>query len=423
MSTLCIIGLQWGDEGKGKIVDLFADSADFVVRYHGGANAGHTVVLNGQRFVLHQIPSGILRQGKICLLTNGMAIDPEALVEEIQGLKDRGITIKDNLYISDRAHLVMPYHKTIDILSERFSHTRLGTTQKGIGPCYADKAARRGIRLTDIYNLRYFRRYLRSILDEKNRILQSLYKAPPLSFSQVYRWAMKYAEMIRSYVADTFEIIHQALKDDKHILFEGAHGCMLDIDFGTYPYVTSSNSDIRGLYAGSGLPPQKIDRVIGVLKAYSTRVGRGPFPTELGPPLSRSLRKGGQEYGATTGRPRRCGWLDGVMSRYAIRLNGVNEIAITKLDVLSGIPRIMFCKAYKCNQDLIEFVPGDTFRLSRCEPVYQEMKGWAQDISGCRNYAGLPSAAKRYLEYIEHFLSVRITLISVGVEREQTIFK
>jgi adenylosuccinate synthase len=423
MGVICVVGLQWGDEGKGKIVDVLSRNVDIVVRYQGGANAGHTVVIGGEKFVLHQIPSGILHPGKRCVIANGVALDLELLVKEIEDLKHRRIWVGKNLLISQRAHLVMPYHKLFDKLYEKNTGGfKIGTTLHGIGPCYADKAARKGIRMIDIYNKDYFKKRLSSVLEEKNAIL-SLYHERPLSFQKIFTSWLEYARVLRPYLADTTTYLQSALSKGEKILFEGAHGTMLDIDFGTYPYVTSSSSDACGISYGSGISPKRIDTIVGVAKAYCTRVGEGPFPTELKNKIGGLIRSRGAEFGSTTGRARRCGWFDGVITRYAARINGIDSLAITKLDVLSEFKQIRVCTSYKLGRKIYENVPADLDELAECKPLYRSFKGWKRSLAGIKNYEELPPQARRFLEFIEDFIGIKIKIISIGSGREQLIFR
>jgi len=419
--TSCVVGVQWGDEGKGKIVDILSHKADVVVRFQGGGNAGHTVVVNGEKHVLHLIPSGILHQ-RACVIANGVVVDPIQLLEEMEELRKRGVKTEGRLFLSDRAHVVMPYHKWLDKHSEAGSQ-KIGTTQRGIGPCYADKAARKGIRVADLYNEPLFRERVRAFTDEKNKILAALYGVGPLDPGRILEEYLGYAAKLRPLVVDAVELVNGAIDKGKRVLFEGAQGSLLDIDFGTYPFVTSSNSDACGISAGSGVPPKKIGTILGVAKAYCTRVGEGPFPTELNDALGEKLREIGSEYGATTGRPRRCGWFDGVTSRHAVQINGIDELAITKLDVLSGLDEIKFAVAYRHNGTTTQHMPSETEVLARCSPVYKSFKGWKDDLSKMRRFDDLPRAAKIYLNFVERYLKVKVTMISVGKDREKTIVR
>ncbi|HLG42308.1 MAG TPA: adenylosuccinate synthase, partial [Planctomycetota bacterium] len=383
MPSVCVIGVQWGDEGKGKIVDFLAEKADFVVRYQGGANAGHTVVIDGQKYVFHHIPSGILNRRTKCVIANGVVIDPATLIEEMEDLEKRGVDFRNHLYISDRAHLVMPYHKLFDRFSETAASKngmKIGTTLRGIGPCYQDKVARRGIRVCDLYDPAGLRARLRQVLSEKNTLIKKVYKEKPLNPGRIADDYLRFGRRLKPFVVDTIRLLHDATARGRQLLFEGAQGTLLSIDFGTYPYVTSSNSDACGISQGTGLPPAKIDRIIGVVKAYLTRVGEGPFPSEIKGKLASEIREKGGEYGATTGRPRRVGWLDLVGASYAVRINGINELAVTKLDVLSGQAKIPVCVAYRYRGSLLRDFPPDAAALARCRPVLKMMKGWSEEL-------------------------------------------
>lgn len=421
LRTRCVVGIQWGDEGKGKIVDLLAREADMVVRYQGGANAGHTVVAKGEKFVLHLIPSGILHR-RDCVIANGVVVDLTQLLQEMDELKSRGIRADRNLFLSDRAHLVMPWHKALDKAAESGTG-RIGTTQRGIGPCYADKVARKGIRVSDLYSAGAFEDLVRSQVEEKNRILAALYGAPAIEAGPILEEYRGYAGRVRKLVADTVDLVNRAVDAGKRVLFEGAQGSLLDVDFGTYPFVTSSSPNASGVSSGTGVPPCKILSVLGVAKAYCTRVGEGPFPTELKDSMGDRLRETGGEYGATTGRPRRCGWFDGVATRYAIQINGARELAITKLDVLSGLDEVRVATAYRVGGKVTERMPSETGGLAGCEPVYQAFKGWTADLSRVRDFDDLPREAKIYLKFLERYLNVRISMVSVGKDREKTILR
>lgn len=423
MSLSCVVGLQWGDEGKGKIVDLLANQAHLVVRYQGGGNAGHTIVLNNQKFVFHHIPTGILHQRVRCVIGNGTVIDPPRLLKEIQGLKKYGIKAKNRLYISERAHLVMPYHRLLDSLSEQLrGKNKIGTTDLGIGPCYADKFARTGIRVLELYHPDLFKARLEENLKVKNLLLKKMGDHKPLSVKSIYQEYMVYAKKLAPYVTDTRILIKQALKARQNILFEGAQGTLLNIDWGTYPFVTSSHSDFTGLAAGCGVPVRKVNQIIGVLKSYTTRVGSGPFPTELHDVLGMQLRANGGEFGSTTGRPRRCGWLDLVSAQYTTELNDTDALAITKLDILSGMEKIRVCVAYHYRGKMLKTFPASLEILQNCRPVYKDFPGWHDDISQLRKHAQLPPRAKKYLNFIQKTLGVKITMISVGKNRHQIIY-
>jgi adenylosuccinate synthase len=422
-NTSCVVGVQWGDEGKGKIVDLLSKEADVVVRFQGGGNAGHTVVNGKEKFVLHLIPSGILHKGTTCVIANGVVVDLVQLLEEIRDLRKRGVEVGRNLILSERAHVVMPYHKQLDALSEKSSAKKIGTTQRGIGPCYADKAARKGIRVADLYSPAVFMERLGALVSEKNKILRALYDAPPLEADRIWMEYRKLADEVEPFVGDATTYVNEAIDGGRRVLFEGAQGSLLDIDFGTYPYVTSSNSDACGISAGAGVPPKKVGTIIGIAKAYCTRVGEGPFPTELTNALGEKIREIGREYGATTGRPRRCGWFDIVASRHSVMINGIDELAITKLDVLDGMPELQVCTSYELDGERVDRIPVDVETLSRCRPVYRTFPGWKADTSKARKFDALPKEAKAYLKFLEKELKVRVTIVSVGTERMKTIFR
>jgi adenylosuccinate synthase len=419
--STCVVGVQWGDEGKGKIVDILSQKADVVVRFQGGGNAGHTVVVNGEKFVLHLLPSGILHKS-VCVVANGVVVDLVQMLEEMAELEKRGVKFGKNLLLSDRAHVVMPYHKFLDKHFEA-GKGKIGTTQRGIGPCYSDKAARKGVRVADLYNEAILKERVFAFTEEKNKILAALYGAPPLDPQRIVDEYQGYAAKLKPFVGDAVDFVNAAIDKGKRVLFEGAQGSLLDIDFGTYPFVTSSNSDACGISAGTGVPPKKIGPILGVAKAYCTRVGEGPFPTELKDGLGEKLREVGGEYGATTGRPRRCGWFDGVTSRHAVQINGIDSVAITKLDVLSGLDEIRFATHYRIDGKLTDRMPTETDVLSRVEPVYKSFKGWKEDLSKVRTFAGLPKAARIYLNFVERYLKVRVSMVSVGKDREHTIHR
>ena len=419
-----LIGAQWGDEGKGKVIDLLARKSDVIVRYQGGNNAGHTIKFNDQKFVLHLIPSGILQKGKICVIGNGVVIDPEALFEEVALLEKAGIKVKGRLFVSDQAHLIFPYHKLMDQLKEESSQKgkAIGTTKKGIGPCYADKMARVGIRVGDLKSLSYFKDRLTYVLKERNEFLVKIHHAQPLSFQKIFNHFKKYRSRLLGFALDTPKYLYDATKAKKDILFEGAQGTLLDVDHGTYPFVTSSNATVGGAITGSGISPTFIDRVIGVTKAYTTRVGEGPFPTQFPPKLMRLIQTKGEEFGATTGRPRRCGWFDAVIGRHAVRINGLDELAIMKLDILSGLPELKIATAYRIGGKLTKDYPHAIFEFSKAQPVYETWKGWQEDITHVRRWSQLPSNARRYLKRIEELMETPIKIVSVGSKRNQTIF-
>lgn len=424
MSSIVIVGAQWGDEGKGKIVDVLTEGADVVARYQGGHNAGHTVVINSEKFILHLIPSGILHKGKICIIGNGVVIEPNSLIAEIEGLKKRGIEVGENLLISKNAHVIMPYHMAIENAHEsKRGSKKIGTTGRGIGPCYVDKMARNGIRIIDLYNPKVFREKLESNLDEINYILQHRYGSEGFDVDAIYDQYMRYAEVLSIHIADTDIVINDFIDNNKNILFEGAQGTLLDIDHGTYPFVTSSSAVAGGVCTGLGVGPTKIDKVMGVVKAYTTRVGEGPFPTEIKDSLGDTLRERGGEYGATTGRPRRCGWLDFIGLRHAVRVNGITSVALTKLDILDSLERIKICVAYKHNGKTIEGFPKDLSQLKEVEPVYEEFEGWMKDTRGIKDFDRLPDNAKRYIKKIEETLSVKVDIISTGEKRGELIIR
>jgi adenylosuccinate synthase len=420
MANTILIGAQWGDEGKGKIIDVLTGKADIVVRSQGGNNAGHTVIHRGVKYVLHLIPSGILRRSKICVIGNGVVIDPSALVTEINGLRNLGITIGKNLLISDCAHLVLPYHRLIDEQRElRRGRARIGTTKRGIGPAYGDKAARTGLRMSDLMQPIVFSKKLQAKVLENNKILQAL-GAKPISFREVNESYLKAGENLRPFVSNTVVYLHRALERGKEILFEGAQGTFLDIDHGTYPYVTSSNTTAGGACTGTGVPPHRMDRVVGVMKAYTTRVGEGALPTE-DLQLAETLHSLGREFGATTGRKRRCGWFDAVATHYATMLNGIDELAITNLDGLDDVDPIRICVAYRLNGKRLDVPPCDAAQLAICEPVYEEMGGWKRSTHSARKFSQLPSAARKYIKYISKLTGAKLSIVSVGPARGQTI--
>jgi len=424
MMNTVIIGAQWGDEGKGKIIDVLSRKADIIVRFQGGNNAGHTIVVNEQQFILHLVPSGILHKDKICIIGNGVVIDPQVLLEEIESLKKRGVDIDSNLKISDQAHLIFPYHKIIDRLREgkRKAH-KIGTTGRGIGPCYADKVSRTGIRLIDLLDKDVFREKLASTLDEKNEIFKKIYHHRGFSFKQIYDEYSGYAGKIKRYAFDCAQFLSEAVKGGKRVLFEGAQGTSLDVDFGTYPYVTSSNATAGGACIGTGVSPVDIHKVVGVAKAYTTRVGRGPFPTQFSSNLLEKIRCKGREFGATTGRPRRCGWFDAVIVRRAITVNHFEELALTKLDVLDELKKLKICTAYKYRGKIYRDFPASIKVLQNCRPLYEEHPGWTGNTSQVTSFRDLPLNARRYIKRLEQLLKVKVSMISVGSQREQIIRK
>ncbi|MEL6928820.1 MAG: adenylosuccinate synthase [Cyanobacteria bacterium J06600_6] len=421
MANVIVIGAQWGDEGKGKITDLLSRSADVVVRSQGGVNAGHTVVVAEQTFKLHLIPSGILYPSTECIIGSGTVIDPQVLIEEIEQLKALGVTV-DNLHISQTAHVTMPYHRKIDQASEESrGEYKIGTTGRGIGPTYADKSERTGIRVLDLMNPEHLRKQLGWTINYKNVILEKLYNLPPLDSEKVIDEYLKYAEYLKPFVVDSSLKIYEAVKEKKNILFEGAQGTLLDLDHGTYPYVTSSNPIAGGACVGAGVGPTTIDRVIGVAKAYTTRVGEGPFPTELNDEVGQLLGDLGAEFGTTTGRRRRCGWFDAVIGRYAVRINGLDCLAITKLDVLDELEEIQVCVAYDIDGEICNHFPTNASQFANCKPVYKTLPGWRKNTTDCRSLADLPKEALNYLKYLAELMKVPIAIVSVGPGRDQTI--
>ena len=417
-----LVGAQWGDEGKGKVVDVAGADVDVFVRYQGGANAGHTVIADGQKIVFHLLPSGMLYPGKLCILGNGLVIDPEQFLNETNELYNRGQD-RARLAVSPHAHVVMPYHKMLDKLQEeaRGKGRKIGTTGRGIGPCYVDKYSRSGLRIQDLLDEKVLRERLTYILEEKNQLFTKLYNQKPLAFDEIYEPARKWGNAIAPYVDDTRALLRKAVDEGKHILLEGAQAALLDIDHGTYPYVTSSSTSAAGAFTGTGLSPHDLTRVISVVKAYTTRVGEGPFPTEDFEEAGETLRTNGGEFGATTGRPRRCGWLDMVALKYATELNGADVIALTKLDVLTGMGDIKVCTAYELDGNKITEWPTDTAVLNEVKPVYEKLPGWNENISDCKNFDELPANAKNYIKYIEDSLKTPVALIGTGADRTQTI--
>jgi adenylosuccinate synthase len=417
MRGIVVVGVQWGDEGKGKIIDLLSRKADMIVRYQGGNNAGHTVVTRRGEFILHLVPSGILRRGKTCIIGNGVVVDPKALVEEIERLEESGIRVDGNLWVAKNVHMIFPYHKLVDEeTEERRGKEMIGTTKRGIGPCYTDKAARIGIRAVDLLEEKTLREKIERVLRERKDLPANRFKAKDLIAQ--YR---EYIDKIKGYITDTTLLINRAIDQGSVVLFEGAQGTLLDVDHGTYPYVTSSNATAGGACTGTGVGPTKIDRVIGVVKAYTTRVGSGPFPTELPKGTAEEIRIKGREYGATTGRPRRCGWFDLLGVNYAIRVNGIDTLAITKLDVLDEQNTVKICTGYRYNGKVITEFPYSLKVLWECEPVYEVLEGWMESISNIRSFNSLPLKTRRYLSRIEELTRTKIGLISVGPRREQTI--
>jgi adenylosuccinate synthase len=420
MANVVIVGVQWGDEGKGKIIDLLTQHADAVVRFQGGNNAGHTIVLKGEKFIFHLIPSGILYKNKKCVIGNGVVLDPAVLIEEIDDLKKKGYLKEDSqLMVSQQTHLILPYHRRIDVARERIF--KIGTTGRGIGPAYEDKVARCGIRMVDLLDEKIFRKKLEDNLLQKNLYLVEVLKEKSFGFSEIFNECIRHKARLEKYVKDTSLFLHEEIEKGRHILFEGAQGGLLDLDHGTYPYVTASNTVAGNACAGSGIGPRQVDSVIGVAKAYTTRVGEGPFPTELKDELGERIRERGGEYGATTGRPRRCGWFDAVVANHSIRINGIQELALTKLDVLNDLDKIKICIGYRLDGKMLYHVPSSIEMLERAEPVYEELDGWKAEVKEARVFSDLPANARRYIRRIEELTQTKITIISVGSERNETI--
>lgn len=424
MACVVVLGSQWGDEGKGKVVDLLTERAKATVRFQGGNNAGHTLVVDGEKFILHLIPSGILHDNKTCFIGNGVVVDPEVLLQEIDRLKERGVSIgPKKLRLSDRAHLIMPYHKALDHAREMAKgKSAIGTTGRGIGPCYEDKASRNGIRVVDLSDPGLLREKIEANLAEKNFWLSEYYKQDPISPDEVYEKYMAFGRRLAPHVADVATELNDLLEDGQSILFEGAQGTHLDIDHGTYPYVTSSNPVAGAACCGAGVGVTRLDQVMGVVKAYTTRVGGGPFPTELKDEVGQWMQEKGAEFGATTGRPRRCGWLDGVVVRQAVRLSGITGLCVTKLDVLTGLDKLLFCVGYETEDGRkVRSLPASLKELAKCRPVYEEMQGWQEDISQVRRYEDLPSSCRLYLERLAEFCGAPLSIVSVGAAREATM--
>ena len=422
--NLAVVGAQWGDEGKGKLIDILSEGVDITVRYQGGNNAGHTVIVGDKEYIFHLIPSAILRPSKTCVIGNGVVIDPKALLEEIDELKKRGLPMTDKqLKIAANAHVVMPYHRVMDQLRESTCANKIGTTGRGIGPCYSDKVGRMGIRMVDLLNPRILKAKLKANLDEKNEIFSKLYGHKFDAGPQIYNEYLSYGRRLKPYICDTALFLNDAIDHKRKILFEGAQGTFLDIDFGTYPFVTSSNSTTGGLCAGTGVPPTKIGKVIAAVKAYTTRVGEGPFPTEFKAKMNELIRSKGHEFGSTTGRPRRCGWFDSVLVRYAAAINGASELAIMKLDVLDDLPELKIATAYKYKGKIYKNYPHDYEVLAGASPVYETLPGWQSDTRSARRYSQLPVNARRYIERLEKLVNVKAKYISVGSKRDEIIYR
>ncbi len=422
MDRIAILGAQWGDEGKGKVVDYLAADMDVVARYSGGPNAGHTVIIEGKKYILHLIPSGILRRETMCVMGNGMVVDPASLLNEMKELREAGVYIGENLIISESAHVIMPYHKKLDALNEKVKGKKqIGTTLRGIGPAYADKASRIGIRMGELLDEALLKEKIEFNLRLKNTLIEQFFGEEGFSFGEVYSEALSWAEQLEPFIGNTTSFMRKALGEGKNILYEGAQGTMLDIDHGTYPYVTSSNPTVGGILTGLGVPPSSVDKVVGVVKAYTTRVGGGPFPTEETGEVGNYLRDKGGEYGATTGRPRRCGWLDLVALRYAAWINGMTHIAITKLDVLDELETIKVCVAYEIDGEITEEFPVDHVKFLKAKPVFRELPGWKGSVRGVNKREDLPKEALAYVEFIAESMGVEVLLVSTGAERGDTV--
>lgn len=424
MSTYVVVGLQYGDEGKGKITDVLSAKSDYVVRFQGGDNAGHTVYVGDEKFVLHLLPSGVLQCKGKCIIANGVVVNPKAFLKEIGQIEEKGMKT-DHVFISRRAHVIMPYHILLDTYrEEEAGGTHIGTTKKGIGPCYEDKIARVGIRMVDLLNPEVLAEKIKKNLKIKNSLFEKYFDKPTLEFDDIYNEFLELGQKLKDRIVDTEVELNQAIHDGKNILFEGAQAAMLDIDFGTYPFVTSSSPTTGGVCSGAGVPPTSLQNLIGVAKAYTTRVGEGPFPTELDNELGEKIRQTGFEFGATTGRPRRTGWLDLVSLKHATMINGINNLVITKLDVLSGIPTLKIATQYKTEDGkIIDYFTSSTTKLYNYEPIYEELEGWTEDITKVRSYDELPANAKKYIEFIENYLGINVYLVSVGPERSQNIIR
>jgi adenylosuccinate synthase len=422
MPIVIVVGAQWGDEGKGKLVDVLTEKADIVARYQGGHNAGHTVVIKDEKYILHLIPSGILHKNTVCIIGNGVVVEPGALIDEIEGLRKRRIKVSDNLLVSKNAHLIMPYHLALDRASEKAKGKKcIGTTGRGIGPAYVDKMSRAGLRVGDLLTPDIFREKLDTNLKHINFLMKNLYKEPGFTAKKIFDQYMGYGKRLRKHIADTDIVLNNAISDGKNLLLEGAQGTLLDIDHGTYPYVTSSNSTAGGACTGLGIGPTRISNVLGIVKAYTTRVGSGPFPTEVDGPVGEEIRAKGGEFGATTGRPRRCGWLDTVILRHAVMINGFSGMAITKLDILDGLNTIRICTAYKYKGKTFHHFPKEAGVFESCTPVYEEISGWNASTVGIKEFRKLPTKAQRYIRRMEELVGVKAHLISTGQKRDELI--
>ena len=423
MKTVAVVGSQWGDEGKGKVIDYLATQADVVVRGQGGNNAGHTLVVDGKKYALHLIPSGVLNPETINVIGNGIVFDPKGFLEELAKLNADNINTK-NIKISDRAHVIFPYHKELDALAEEArGDNKIGTTKKGIGPCYMDKTERSGIRICDLMDKDIFAKKLKSQIEDKNKLVKNVYGAEGFDFDAIYNEYLGYAEQIRPFVDDTSVIVYDAIKAGKKVLFEGAQGTLLDLDLGTYPYVTSSHPTSGGFSIGAGVGPNMIKDVVGIVKSYTTRVGEGPFVTELNDETGDRIRTQGREFGTTTGRARRCGWFDAVIVRYAARVNGLTSISLMLLDVLTGFDTVKICTSYKMGDKILKEFPASLEDLAKCEPIYEELEGWSEDLTGMETYEELPENAKKYIAKIEELVGVSVDMVSVGPNRAQTIIR
>ena len=424
MPNVVVIGAQWGDEGKGRIVDLISEKVDIIARYQGGNNAGHTIVIGEEKVVLHHLPSGILREGKVSVIGNGVVVDPKVLLEEIEGLRQAGHRAdRENLKISERAHVIMPYHREIDKgREESKGNTKIGTTGRGIGPVYEDKAARRGIKVSDLIDTEALAKRLKDVLPDRNLYITKVLGKEPLDYEEILEQYSIYGKELQEFTCDVSKLLNDSIARGKNVLFEGAQGALLDIDFGTYPYVTSSSASSGGACTGTGVSPTRIDSVLGIAKAYTTRVGEGPFPSEISGETCEKLRDLGGEYGATTGRPRRCGWFDAFAIKYASMINGISHIALTKLDVLSGFEKINICTAYKYKGEVLKDYPSNNHMLSECEPVFEELDGWQEDISGAKSVSELPTQARDYLMSMEEYTGVPLYAVSLGASREKILF-
>lgn len=423
MSAFIVLGAQWGDEGKGKMTDYLAEEANVVVRYQGGNNAGHTVEVGEKQYKLHLIPSGILHDEKLNVIGNGVVVDPKAFFTEIDYLKEEGVKVTpEKLIVSDRAHVIMPYHKVLDKLKEKArGKNDIGTTGKGIGPCYTDKFERCGIRVCDLIDKEVFKEKLKDNIEMKNKYIVNVLGGEPLSFEEIYEEYSNYGEKLKPFVKDTSVRVYNEIKEDKTVLFEGAQGMLLDIDYGTYPYVTSSNTTAGGVANGVGIGPNMITNAVGIAKAYTTRVGKGPFPTELEDETGEWIREKGHEYGVTTGRSRRCGWLDIVILKTSVRVSGLTSLAVTKIDTLAGLEKVKMCVGYKFNDEIIDYFPASLEDLAKCEPIYEEFDGWDESVANARSYEELHPNARKYLERIEELTDTRISIVSVGPRRDQTM--